>query len=76
MGELHRYMLRVGRPAAVAHHVEPAAALKRGRHRARERLDAVRLGPEELLLDVGALARLAKDGVFHGTATGSPRCRP
>ena len=76
MGELHRHVLRVGSAAAVAHHVEAPAALERRRHRPGERLDAVRFGAEELLLDVGALASLAEDGLFHGTATGSPRCRP
>ena len=74
--ELDRHVLRVAGAAAVAHDVEPPARSNARRHRPGERLDTIRLRPEELLLDVGALARLAEDGVFHGTATGSPRCRP
>jgi hypothetical protein len=76
VAELHGHVLGVGGAAAVAHDVESATALEGDGHRARERLDPVRLDAEEPLLDVGALARLAEDGVLHGTDTGSPRWRP
>jgi hypothetical protein len=76
VAELHGDVLGVGGAAAVAHDVEPPAALEGGGHRPRQRLDPVGLGAEELLLDVGALARLAEDGVLHRTETGSPRWRP
>jgi hypothetical protein len=39
------------------------------RHGADQRLNPVRLGAEELLLDLGALAGLPDDGVLHGATS-------
>src|SRR5438477_8009673 len=74
VAELHRHVLGVGGAAAVAHDVEPAAALEGRRHRARQGLDALGLHAEECLLDRSTLARLAEDRLFHGAA--ASRCRP
>src|SRR5438105_3337035 len=74
VAELHRHVLGVGGAAAVAHDVEPAAALEGRRHRARQGLDALGLHAEECLLDRSTLARLAEDRLLHGAA--ASRCRP
>ena len=64
--ELDGHVLRVGGAPAIAHAVEPPAAREALRHDADQRLDSIRLGAEELLLDLRALARLAEDGLLHG----------
>ena len=62
-------MLGVGRTPAVPHDVETPAARKAHGHGPHQRLDAIGLRPEELLLDVAAFARLTEDSLLHRMAS-------
>ena len=72
--ELDRHVLGIGGASAIAHHIEPAPALKARGHLPSKRFNSIGLSPEELLFDFRALASLAQDGLFHGAT--SSRWRP
>src|SRR5262245_34897161 len=75
MHELHRHVLGVARRAAVAHHPERRASPETLRHVAHAALERLGVLLHEGELGVGALARLAEDGVPHAAGSGE-RWRP